>query len=134
MALGGAHSVDRGYRKAGKSWWPREFLSDDEVAYAMRAGHVDVMVCHDAPAKSDVPVLHGPSNWPEYDLACSAAHRDLIQRVVDAVSPSALYHGHYHCRYDDVLTRTDGGSTHVVGLAEDGTSVQDNALVLDLEL
>jgi len=132
MALGGAHSVDRAQRCEGVSWWPGEFLTPAEVEYACRDGNVDVMLCHDSPTRADVPVLRGPSSWPQYDLAASAQHRALIQHVVDTVRPAVLWHGHYHCRYDDVITRPDGGTTVIRGLAEDGTWPQGNMILLDL--
>lgn len=137
MALGGAHSVDRLQRSPGRSWWPREFLSAEEVEYAQRddpefGSKVDVMVCHDAPAKADVPVLRGPSDWPIQDLAMSARHRELIGEVVEAVRPGVLYHGHYHCRWSGEIKRDDGGMTRVIGLAEDTTHLGENLLLLDL--
>lgn len=137
MALGGAHGVDRARRRVGTSWWAGEFLTAADVERAVRddpvhGSTVDVMVCHDAPAAAQVPVLRTPCEWPAEDLAMSAKHRSLVQEVVDAVRPGVLYHGHYHCRYEDTITRHDGGSTRVVGLSKDGSSLDEHAVVLDL--
>lgn len=132
MALGGAHSVDRSWRVEGKSWWPREFLSYAEIEHAKRAGRVDVMVTHDCPDGVDVPSLRGPSEWPEFDLACSLAHRQMLGDVVRTVRPSVLYHGHHHCRYDDVLRQVDGTATVVHGLDCDESTPQANVTILDL--
>jgi hypothetical protein len=132
MGLGGAHSVDRAAREPGKSWWAREFTSEAEIEYAKRDGQVDVMVCHDAPDGVDIPAIRGVSDWPEYDLAESALHRRRIGDVVRAVRPSVLFHGHYHCRYDDGFRHLNGLVTSVHGLSEDDSYQQGNMLMLNL--
>jgi hypothetical protein len=72
--LGGGVSIDRQFRKEGQSWWPTEFITDDDVNTLIdRAGPegVDVLVCHDAPippngvrrlAAEDLAVACPPSN------------------------------------------------------------------------
>lgn len=130
MALGGAHSVDRNWRVEGRDWWPQEFLSDAEIAYASRPGPVDVMVCHDAPDTVDIPAIRGHSSWPQGDLARSAAHRKLIGDVVRSIRPSVLWHGHYHDRYADDMKLDDATSVHVEGLADDTTDWRDNLVLV----
>lgn len=133
MALGGAHSVDRNHRTPYVDWWPREFLSPDEVQRAIDGGAVDVMVCHDAPLGADVPVLRlGPKGWQPEEIAMSVRHQRLIREVVDAVRPVHLWHGHYHDRYEGVLRLDDGHVVKVHGLSCDGTSADDNLVAVDL--
>ena len=139
MALGGAHSVDRRDRKEFVSWWPDEFLSASQVHYALREddpvapGPVQIMVCHDAPDKADIPAIRGTSSWPTQELVMSARHREIIGEVVEQLKPVALFHGHYHCKYKDIVLTDNGKNrTFVRGLACDQTSYQDNILILDL--
>lgn len=78
---------------------------------AIDGGPVDVMVCHDAPLgapRLERWLAPNVSGWPQKELHFTYLHRQLIRRVVDAVRPSALYHGHYHWRYDDELLLDDG--------------------------
>lgn len=126
MALGGAHSVDRHMRVEGRSWWPQEHLSADDIETAISGGPVDVMVCHDAPDGVHIPGLN-PSQFPADQLAVAEWHRRQVGNVVHEVRPELLLHGHYHVRYSDRLD-----STMVIGLADDGSLQCDNLMVLDL--
>lgn len=126
LALGGAHSVDRAHREPGVSWWPEERLTREETARAVRAGKVDVMVCHDSPAGVPTPSSYPPGTFPAEDEAIAAEHRTRVREVVDAMKPSLLFHGHFHTRYEAEL---DG--TRVVGLAHDRSSLAENLILLD---
>lgn len=145
LARGGAASVDRHQRTAGKSWWPQEVLTDDDVENAIAAGPVDVMLTHDTPC--GVPMMETimastAGQWPEAALQSSLENRQRVSRVVEAVRPTHLWHGHMHQQYDDQLviarqvTDVHGlrqHETHVVnvhGLAEDG--VPGNTVVWHL--
>lgn len=125
MALGGAHSVDRQSRIEGRSWWPQERLTDADVARAIRGGPVDVIVSHDAPDGYEIPDL--PGGFPPAELYLADLHRQRVGEVVDATTPSVLYHGHYHVRYN-----AQRGATRIIGLADDGGRFADGAMVLDL--
>ena len=55
LAMGGAASNDRQYRREGRSWWPEEMPSEDETGHCRasldRVGwKVDYVVTHEAPA------------------------------------------------------------------------------------
>ena len=55
LAMGGATSNDRQYRKEGRSWWPEEMPSEEEMWQCRtsldRVGwKVDYVVTHEAPA------------------------------------------------------------------------------------
>ncbi|GAB2472313.1 metallophosphoesterase family protein [Jatrophihabitans fulvus] len=130
MGLGGAASVDRRRRTPGRDWWPEETLSDADVEHASRPGDVDVMICHDAPAGVRIPGIDGPSVWPREDIARSRLNRAQLRRVVDAVQPAALYHGHYHVRTVDRLEHS-AGTTTVRGLAADDSTLSDNVMLID---
>jgi predicted phosphodiesterase len=113
LALGGAYSVDKPNRVEGQSWWSEETITDDEVRKASEGGPTDVLVCHDAPDGAAGVV--GPSTagdkdrWPE-----SLGNRRQVRRVVDAVSPKLIVHGHYHHRNSTMLN-----GARVEGFARD---------------
>jgi hypothetical protein len=49
--LGGGDSViDRAVRRDGVDWWPEERVSMADVARFVRAGRVDLLVCHTPPS------------------------------------------------------------------------------------
>jgi hypothetical protein len=54
-------------------------------------------------------------------------NRAAVRSVVDAVRPAQLFHGHYHVRYDAILTGL-GYRTEVFGLGDDQSSLADNLL------
>jgi Calcineurin-like phosphoesterase len=132
LALGGAHSVDRPWREPGLSWWREETITDDDIARAIAGGPVDVLVTHDCPAGVDIPGLAESSRpWPADELAASDVHRDRLRTVVDAVRPRAIWHGHFHRKYDTV-SDFGYGPVDVHGLDCDGTTLARNLAVVDL--
>lgn len=54
FTMGGADSIDKMYRKEGKSWWSREMPSEEEYEEALKnvmtAGRVDYVFTHTAPS------------------------------------------------------------------------------------
>lgn len=133
MALGGAHSVDRGQRTAGVDWWSEEHLTDEQVAYAGRYGGVDVVIAHDAPEGVAIPGVRPATDpqagWPLLELLAAEQHRTLVRQVFDAVTPSLWVHGHYHVGYQAQFR-----GCRVVGLDRDGTRhLGGHVLVLSRE-
>lgn len=125
MAVGGAVSVDKHMRTAGKSWWPEEELTDSQVEYACRddGTPVDVVFSHDCPLGVDIPgvgrdLKTGNTNgWP-YDVLLEAErHRIKMRKIFDATRPKLWTHGHYHVRYQAFLGLEP---TAFVGLGCDG--------------
>lgn len=129
LALGGAVSVDRSQRQAGRDWWSDEMINAAQAHAVVRDGPADVMLCHDAPAS--VPLKLGrPSRlWATEDLVRSDHHRALLQTIVDVLGPSHLLHGHYHLSHDTTV-HMGHGAVRVHGLAHDG-SWHGNYGVLD---
>ena len=131
VAAGGAVSVDRAFRRAGRDWWPEEEISEGDHQRIVSPGRADVMLCHDAP--TTVPMTFGqwPSGWDIADKARADAHRDRLQAIVDEVRPTHLFHGHYH-RWHDLTVPMGHGNVRVVGLDMDD-SLYGNVRVLDVE-
>lgn len=136
LALGGAVSVDRHMRSEGRSWWPEETITDEQMNRAMAGGPVDIMVTHDAPTGvsipgiPDDPLTDTRGHWPMSELIAARKHRDRLATVVDAVQPKMLLHGHYHVRYSAVRRSVSSWSTAIHGLDCDGSSLADNTLIL----
>ena len=130
MFLGGAYSIDKYHRTPHVSWWPQEMITDEEVeracSFLNEQDYVDVMFCHDTP----------PTEWIEQQLASIGyksdpnSHHNRVQvgRVVNAVLPAHLYHGHFHWRYDTLYTTPDGWVTQVHGI---GANVSEVGWKLD---
>lgn len=101
LAVPGAASVDRLWRKEGVSWWPDEAITDEHVAQAIAGGPADLMLTHEGPARTPVRAIRellrtNPLNFPAVTLAESKASRERIAEVWDAVHPTLLMHGHMH--------------------------------------
>jgi predicted phosphodiesterase len=131
MSLGGAYSIDQEHRTPWTSWWPNELLRYADTDRAIAAGHVDVMLTHDAPdgitrldaflvKSSEYLSRSYAASWYSKLEPGSTAHRKTLRGVVDEVQPDLLVHGHYHWRYDCPLVG-DGYVTEVIGLDCDGT-------------
>lgn len=103
MALGGAASIDRKYRKEGYDWWPQELISEYDIDKAIKGGPVDVMFTHDSPSTAPNSItdnLPGQMNarraFGTLALETCTWHRTQLARVTNVVMPKALFHGHYH--------------------------------------
>ena len=136
LALGGAVSVDRHHRKIRKSWWPREVLTEADVTSASSGGVVDVVVSHDAPSRVIIPNINRKVGWPADVMVDAESNRQLLLSACEVLRPRHLWHGHYHCRYDDDLylghpdERPDwDGVCHVHGLDCDNSSLCANLVL-----
>ena len=88
MGVGGAVSIDREYRIPGKSWWPEEQLTGEDLVKVREQGRVDVLFTHDCP--TSVPYT-GLKADPE-----SHIHRQKMNEVADITQPALWFHGHMH--------------------------------------
>jgi hypothetical protein len=134
MAMGGAVSLDRKYRRLGRDWWPQETITLAQLNAAICAGPVDVLLTHDAPsaAVAVMPGLSPDSAWDGEELAKAKSHQRLLQTLVETVGPSRLLHGHMHVRYDRLL-RFGATACIVSGLGGHEQSLGENIVVLDWE-
>jgi hypothetical protein len=131
-AFGGAVSVDRG--PGSRYWWPGEAATEADLARLAAGGPADVLVCHDRPAGAPLPALAATRHfWPVDRLDASDAHRLLVQRAVDAVTPAVVLHGHYHdlpgYAGEDATHAMAHGPVRVVGLDRDGTTIGRNTWI-----
>lgn len=118
-AFGGAYSIDRRSRVTGRSWWPGEEITDDDLA-ALGTEQVDVLLTHDMPLGITVT---GLTRIHPDDDARSYLQRRYVTEAVSAVKPKLLLHGHWHVRHRSELRVTGAGGQHelrVEGLAADG--------------
>lgn len=122
--LGGAYSVDREWRTAGKDWWPEEDVTDEDVDRLIAGGRADVLIMHDAP--SGVRVRTDLDLPPEI-VAASLATRARLRRAVDVLRPANVFAGHWHQRVVDVIVHPGGEQTRVdvldMNSSRDGNAV-----------
>jgi hypothetical protein len=139
-ALGGAGSVDRNIRVEGKTWWPEEAITCENVdtlvsnVTAHGWDRVDVLLTHDAPAGVHRPGGQLPA-WftPEVAHDCWS-QRALLRNAVDLVTPRALVHGHWHRWFEDEIDGVTSNGvrylTRVWGLPNEGHV--DNCVVAEI--
>lgn len=101
LALGGASSVDRFWRREGVSWWPDEEITDEHVRAAIASGPADLMLTHEGPAETPVRAVKevlrtNPMGFPDDALANSLLSRRRVAKVWNIVYPELLMHGHMH--------------------------------------
>jgi hypothetical protein len=117
--LAGAGSPDRSMRQEGRSWWPQEAITVDDLA-ALGTEAVDVLLGHDCimTPELDLRLPHG--QFDVNDLIWARAVQGMFQRAAGQVRPRISVGGHYH-----VAVRA-----HATYLADDGTSVSTYAVTL----
>jgi hypothetical protein len=99
LALGGAVSLDRAERTAGRDWFGEEEISPAQAAAVVAGGRADVLVSHDCPAGIEHAFTAVPPAWSRADVARSERHRERLAGVAAAVRPAVLLHGHLHEYY-----------------------------------
>lgn len=144
MAVGGAFSVDKGWRldsemkrarkldkenhfrelaghdiepfePHGILWFPEEELLDMEVQEILDASEEPL----DVLLTHDKPRASNPT-WNRKDIPECYPNQDRIQRIVTKFTPHLLVHGHLHYRYTDIIRcGNDGYRTQVEGITCD---------------
>jgi hypothetical protein len=130
LACGGGVSLDKAARTDGVDWWPQEEITSAQEAALIAGGRADVMVCHDCPSDVAHTFPRPPTSWSPADLERNDVHRERLQRIVNAVQPAHLMHGHLHRAYQRGC-EFGYGPVQVTGLAADGSL--RNFAVLDIE-
>lgn len=94
FAMGGGYSIDKEWRKPGKSWWPEDMPSEEEYAegWANLAKHdnkVDYIVTHTAPTSIVQKYYHAGVN---HEIRLN----DFLEEVDKTVQYEHWYCGHIH--------------------------------------
>jgi hypothetical protein len=95
-------------------WWPEEEITEEEVIAALDGEPIDVLLCHDKPLRSS-------PDWNRKDFPECFPNQDKIQRVIEALEPARVFHGHLHYRYEDGMLLPPNAqghrqAVHVTGL------------------
>ena len=119
LACGGGVSLDKATRAEGRDWWPEEEITAEQEAAVIAGGHADVLVSHDCPSGVAHAYPPAPSWWDRADLHRSDWHQKRLQRIVGAVRPRHIMHGHLHRSYQRTCD-FGYGPVEVTGLDCDG--------------
>lgn len=115
-SLGGASSVDKPDRVKDVDWFSQELICEEAVESLidqLYGKQLDVLFTHDAPDTDRLNnyLSQSAGFWGVHELVISDQQRELLNIVVDTLSPRLLIHGHYHWPY---FARR--GSTIIIGL------------------
>ena len=98
LAMGGAASNDRQYRKEGRSWWPEEMPSEEETEHCRssldRVGwKVDYVITHTCSTRMLSPTLYPAPGWnyPAVDRLTA-----FFDELEDRLDYKRWYYGHFH--------------------------------------
>lgn len=99
FTMGGGHSIDKAFRREGRSWWPEEMPSQAEYQEAwlnLKANglKVDLILTHVPPAET-LEALHQMGVIPSVDLD-EAELNSFLETVREQVSYGHWYFGHIH--------------------------------------
>lgn len=122
VAVGGAYSIDKAWRREGESWWVGETLTDREVEFKV-PNNGDYLFTHDCPTNA-------PFRFRIKDDPDSHIHRQRMDQVGKKVGAKLWFHGHMHEKYEYDF-RHRQGYTQVWGLDKD--EEQFNWGVLDTD-
>lgn len=138
-ALGGAHSVDRDMRTEGQSWWPQEWVNDEELELFRAGGPADVVLMHDSPWGAPNVITDSPLSqhnamryFGKHNIDLATEHRRRLATAIDPTDPAQIFHGHYHEKMFDAYLRDGGRTCTVVGLTEGGHGPWASTLIYDV--
>jgi len=126
LFVGGAHSVDKQYRKPHQSWWPQEEITQPEYYRATADGlpKIDVVLTHDVANSGFLGALslaadqHESMEHLEWkndrQFPGAKYNRITLEALWQHHLPERWFHGHYHAAYDIQV-----GPTHFYGLANE---------------
>ncbi len=107
MFFGGATSPDRADRTIGRSWWPQESITREQVEYALEyyGPQLTAMFCHE---RAECFPL--PSTQEVWADNCGRSDRIALERVVRYHRPRFYFHGHWHWGHqrEYYINRFDG--------------------------
>lgn len=139
LALGGAYSIDRNYRKENVSWWAEEEVTQEDISKSLKALNgetVDILLMHDSPAAvpnhitDNVGAQHMAGIQFGFNhLYNTGLHRESLDEVYFVAQPAILIHGHYHKYF--VEPTLFGG---VLCLDEGGSTLKKNTFILTPEI
>ena len=142
LAMGGAYSIDRKYRKLNTSYWEEECIDPEHIQKLIGMQiKTDVLISHDSPADSPNPVTDDPLSqhqamrfYGRTHLDASNAHRETLQVLTDYVDPAVIAHGHYHKYRISTHTReATGTEVTTISLSENTDHTQKSIHVTSLQ-
>lgn len=142
LALGGAASIDKKFRREGHSWWRAEQIDDEDTRVAIFDGIVDVMLTHDSPASAPNAIMDDvigqlqAGRYFGYEaLEYTKHHRERLRDVTDILVPKLILHGHYHryMRYDFVHTGYFKEPCTIIGLDQGSGRSFEHIFIFDLD-
>lgn len=102
LFMGGAYSIDRAYRVQGKSWFPEEEITEEDILRALSRKNLaefDTVVSHTCPAACLPAVCREAGIDPAW-VKNDRSER-LLQRLFEAMlGVRDWYFGHWHCALD----------------------------------
>lgn len=104
MFIGGAYSIDKGFRTEGVDYWSDEECSWEEMDSFIKSYESNppkIMVTHDCPES----VARKLFNWYTEESSGSTT-RNALQSMLDINSPSLWVFGHWHEARDTTINGT----------------------------
>lgn len=131
LSFGGAASLDRATRRAGRDWWPEELPSQAEVDATIAGGSAEILITHEAVnggcPKVEQVLRDNPQGWGDPALQYSSASRERVTNLWRGVQPPILAHGHMHVGDQTQLP----SGQRIYSLGNQGQ--RKNLAILDLE-
>lgn len=101
FCIGGAQSIDRGYRIEGVSWWPDEELTQDRFYQIMdfyEKSEPEIVATHDCPF--DIyKILYGESSRPSITS-------QALSSIFYIHKPKYWIFGHHHITFSEIIDGT----------------------------
>lgn len=104
MFVGGAVSIDKGYRMSGYTWWEDEELSYyelDKIIQKYQQVKPRIMVTHECPEYVANYMTHRL-----YKLDMPSITRKAFQNMFEWHQPDIWVYGHWHLSFDETINGT----------------------------
>ena len=94
LAIGGAESHDKKYRKEGISWWKEESITLADIEKAKKAGKVNFVISHCVPDKVKERMCLDGVLPLEYIMPSTSEY--MLSDLQEAIEYDYWFSGHYH--------------------------------------
>lgn len=96
FTFGGAYSIDKNIRTEGKSWWPQEVPTKEEMVEGLEKlkkvnYEVDYVITHAAPLKFVSELIQGRLENEEEMIFC-----EYLDKIYEKLIFKKWFFGHYH--------------------------------------
>lgn len=111
LFMGGADSVDKGWRTPGYDWFPEELINERDMGNLPNED-IDIVISHTCPLEFDMKSTYGTGE------KLHDPSREYLSQILKRYKPKEWYFGHWHIFSHGVVKFNDNKECRWISLNE----------------